>query len=476
MCLLALGGPAGCVSVGVEHCADGTVCPAGTTCGAPSGCVTVGSCGDAVVSNAEVCDDGNRSSGDGCSEDCLSLEVCGNGVADVAAGEECDDGDLASHDGCSSRCLVETPTWHLLPGPGPSPRIYPATTWDPDRGRGVLYGGTTDLSETAAFDDTWWWSQRSWSSGPAGPKPLIHHTLASDLHGSVVLFGGGDAGEGCLVAGPEGCRTCAVLGDSGWAPCTGPLPSGRTFHQMSAAAGGTIGLYGGTSGPTADLRMWTWFEGRWTAAGTLTGPTTRMGGTMAYDAEAGITLLTAGQITGGPADWMWDGTAWTQLASVFLRIGTATAYDSMRRQVVGFAGQTSTGGGDVHADVQEWDRRTGWQFVGVPTGPRPRFAHTMFYDPIDHAMVVFGGAKLDPAVVINDETWLLRWESATPDDRCDGTDADGDGKIGCDDEDCWARCTPRCPPGTTCAPADPHCGDGTCNPYLEDHALCPTDC
>ena len=55
-------------------------------------------------------------------------------------------------------------------------------------------------------------------------------------------------------------------------------------------------------------------------------------------------------------------------------------------------------------------------------------------------------------------------------------DNDGDGRFGCDDLDCWANCTPQCPPGALCAPGAPHCGDGDCNRSLEGCRLCPTDC
>ena len=98
----------------------------------------------------------------------------------------------------------------------------------------------------------------------------------------------------------------------------------------------------------------------------------------------------------------------------------------------------------------------------------------MFYDAIGHSLVMFGGQAGDLAA--NDETWLLRWESPTREEACDGTDADGDGRVGCDDEDCAARCQPRCVRGAPCDLNAPHCGDGVCNPFLEDHALCPGDC
>ncbi len=64
-------------------------------------------CGNGDIDDAEVCDDGNRRSGDGCSADCLSDETCGNGYLDVALGEECDDGNTRSGDGCSADCLSD---------------------------------------------------------------------------------------------------------------------------------------------------------------------------------------------------------------------------------------------------------------------------------------------------------------------------------------------------------------------------------
>jgi cysteine-rich repeat protein len=46
------------------------------------------SCGDAITSAREACDDGNQKSGDGCSADCKTIERCGNGI--MEPGEECD--------------------------------------------------------------------------------------------------------------------------------------------------------------------------------------------------------------------------------------------------------------------------------------------------------------------------------------------------------------------------------------------------
>lgn len=78
-------------------------------------------CGDGLRTSDEACDDGNASSGDGCTADCHTVEPgflcipvgkpchrisrCGDGV--VVLPELCDDGNLTDGDGCSSTCKIE---------------------------------------------------------------------------------------------------------------------------------------------------------------------------------------------------------------------------------------------------------------------------------------------------------------------------------------------------------------------------------
>jgi len=78
-------------------------------------------CGDGVLTNDEACDDGNTVSKDGCSANCLTVEVgfscviagqpcfpiakCGDGAA--TAPEACDDGNTKAGDGCSPSCALE---------------------------------------------------------------------------------------------------------------------------------------------------------------------------------------------------------------------------------------------------------------------------------------------------------------------------------------------------------------------------------
>ena len=66
-------------------------------------------CGDGTLDAGEQCDDGNNTSGDGCSSTCLievPEPVCGNGV--VEAGEECDDGNSDNSDTCTTTCRIIT--------------------------------------------------------------------------------------------------------------------------------------------------------------------------------------------------------------------------------------------------------------------------------------------------------------------------------------------------------------------------------
>ncbi len=83
-------------------------------------------CGNSIIENGEICDDGNKNGGDGCSSDCKTVEewyvcpsagvpcrkngvnppnpgpTCGNKALD--ADEACDDGNQTGGDGCSADC------------------------------------------------------------------------------------------------------------------------------------------------------------------------------------------------------------------------------------------------------------------------------------------------------------------------------------------------------------------------------------
>jgi fibro-slime domain-containing protein len=97
-------------------------CPGGSCGGSDGGVKLPPNCGDGKLTTDEACDDSNKISGDGCSEDCLVVEPgyscplegqpcyqiakCGDGVTSYP--EFCDDGNTAAGDGCSTHCTFET--------------------------------------------------------------------------------------------------------------------------------------------------------------------------------------------------------------------------------------------------------------------------------------------------------------------------------------------------------------------------------
>jgi hypothetical protein len=88
-------------------------------------------------------------------------------------------------------------------------------------------------------------------------------------------------------------------------------------------------------------------------------------------------------------------------------------------------------------------------------------------------MILFGGAL---TTAVTNEVWQLRWLSDRSYELCSlAVDEDGDGLSGCADPDCWASCTPLCPPAASCDPNWPRCGDNTCDPR-ETCRTCPADC
>jgi len=444
-----------CAEPDIIHCADGRVCALGTVC-VPTGCAQPG-CGDNDLDSffGEECDDGNLTAGDGCSPACL-VERCSNGILETMSGEQCDDGNLLSHDGCSSQCLRETATWRALVDIGAPPSITgAAAAWDPDRGRAIIHGGSLSGVRTADV----WTFDGTWHREPAGPPALSSHRMAWDGAGSIVLFGGDPARSDCWIW------------NGTWTPCSGPLPPGRAEQGMATAPGGGILMFGGL-GTAMDTSTWRWKAGAWTDAG-VAGPRPLFFASMVLDpVRAAAVLVGIDPMTGSAPTWFLGTTGWTVIGAELPRYQPSMTYDPDRQRVVAFGG-TDTGI-TLFDDGRELDLDR-WSVI--PASPRPpgRTSAVMFHDAIRRGVVLFGGNSIAP----DNTTWIMRWESATPDELCtDATvDADGDALAGCADPDCWGRCDPRCPPAhPDCAPSRPRCGDTVCNPWLETHALCPEDC
>ncbi len=138
-------------------------------------------CGDHVITGVEVCDDGNRVSGDGCAADCESAEVCGDGVYEAARGEECDDGNSRSGDACSSTCRAETLT--SIKRQCGHPQNIGRIVFDRARGQLVRLDGASGAPpRTFTWDGTW-------SCGPNLPLNNVASAAYDVARERVVVFG-----------------------------------------------------------------------------------------------------------------------------------------------------------------------------------------------------------------------------------------------------------------------------------------------
>jgi fibro-slime domain-containing protein len=184
------------------------------------------SCGDGKLNDDEQCDDGNKTSGDGCSANCLVVEqgyacatpgaecapaaICGDG-AQVGA-EQCDDGNTGGGDGCTPTCQVERD--FACPTPG-QPCVSSVRCGD---GR-VSGDEQCDDTNTVAGDgcsDTC-----TIEAGFACPLPGARcGAVCGDgvvLGAETCDDGNTDSGDGCSAScGREDAFTCNTPGQ----PCT----------------------------------------------------------------------------------------------------------------------------------------------------------------------------------------------------------------------------------------------------------------
>jgi hypothetical protein len=216
---------------------------------------------------------------------------------------------------------------------------------------------------------------------------------------------------------------------------------------------------------------WVWDGAQWNDVTAPGAPSPRCDSALAYNIARDRIVMFGGDdctnLTQYNDTWEWDGAAWQEVtvgSPPPKTAGHALVYDPQRGHVVMLADE-----------VWEWDG-TSWVRLDTESRPAYRLVHRAAYDAVDREIVEFGGLGLQDLL---GDTWAFQWRSSyVSSERCVSTtvDIDGDGLAGCADPDCWGRCAPFCPPGMTCDPSAPHCGDGVCLPWLEDRSICPQDC
>ena len=323
--------------------------------------------------------------------------------------------------------LAGSPTWSLVtPSGGPGVRQGHSMVYDSIRDRILLFGGN---DTTLFFNDVWSLSlsdPATWTlltPGGAPPSPRTGHVAVYDPSGDRMIVAWGsedlvelnDAWELTLSGTPTWNQIAPAGGPSGRHYATAVLhpPSNRIV-----LFGGVIGRFEKPNDTWAlDLDATpTWYE---IVPGT-TAPAYRAHHTMVLD-TAGDRLVTFGgsdinpplfnDVWVNPSPYTGD---WEALVPAgtppVARIRHTAIADPLRGRMIVF-------GGSRFAPTVMLDDLWSLSFatpnvwspvVAAGTAPSPRRGHSAIYDPVGDRMIVFGGR--DASTVFND-TWTLSMSS-----------------------------------------------------------------
>ncbi len=318
--------------------------------------------------------------------------------------------------------------WIAVEQPAPIARHNASTTFDVDRGRLLVTGGSGGQGNLQA---TWEWDGRAWTKGPDAPATTYDVGFAYD---------------------PMRRRAIIVLDGHTWAY------DGASYVDLGAtdvparalaydAARDRIVAHDGEDTATFDGSRWTKL--------TTAAPTGVRDTAMAYDAQRERLVRFGGYTDGSGSSeidetWEYDGTAWTKAtptASPSRRGGHAQTYDAERGVVLLF-------GGYEHRETWEYDGTTWTQRVteNAPTGS---FGNGMVYDP----------AAKRPLFYASDGRI---WEFFPVGDTCMGDEDCASGV--CADGVC---CDHACPdPCYVCSTASGGSKDGICEPVRDAGMEC----
>lgn len=306
--------------------------------------------------------------------------------------------------------------WTLRSLPNSPPGMSSAMAYDLQRGRCVLFGGSSSFFTVTVYQDTWeydgstWW-QRSPSTVP--PARFAHAMAYDWSRGMTVMFGGHDSvghlGDTCEWDGTNWTGG-TILG--------GPTP--RSDHAMSFDAGrGVTVLFGGRDLNGDLAETWEWNGMSWTLCFPLNSPPPMSGHSMAYDLSRARTVMYGVAPWIGPQTWEYDGATWTQVVTdggppsgLY-----SMAYDTYRSRCVLIAGAMILG--QAWGGVWEY-ADAGWQQLLTAANPM-LIGMALVYDVGRTATVAFGG--FDIGSHYYSDTWELL--GSGPSYRLFGTGCDG---------------------------------------------------
>ena len=341
-----------------------------------------------------------------------------------------------------SLSLGGTPVWNAIPVPGTTPagRSGHGVTYDPVRGRMLLFSGRTDpgvwMRELWALelDASPAWTQLSGPQSCRVPTGRFRSVLLYDSRRDRILaFGGRDSLGHRRDAPTLALSTATCWGDSlrewGDRPADGAVFASDANGQRLLAFGG-----GGTNeawSASLDDPAPTWRR----VAPPGPAPRARDGASLAFDARRNRLLLFSGEEASTYYRDSWalslgPSPAWEELHPGGVippgRFLGGAAYDSVRDRMIvlaGRGGRYPTGNlydlGDVHA--LSLSSAGSWNEI-IPGGPPPRLNFGMTVDRMRNEVIVFGGAvdelRFGPWLALGD-VWKLdlaqdTWQQIVP--------------------------------------------------------------
>ena len=295
----------------------------------------------------------------------------------------------------------------------PGVRNAHAIVYDSDRKRIILFGGADAASVRG---DTWEWDGRKWKLvSVTGPDPRTFPTMTYDsVRRRVVLFGGN------RVLFGRGRDDNRYLNDTWewdgqkWSKIDVPGPPARAEAVMVFDVKRRRSILFG--GHTITQNGRNWFGDTWEWDGTrwleipASGPSPRTGAAAVYDSFRKRLVLFGGNTERGVSGetWEFDGREWVRKDSAQTegRFNSVMAYDAVRKKVIRFGGRF---GGRAFGDTWEYDAHR-WKLL-ARSGPAPRNHAAMSYDVRHHLVILYGGH--DVSNVFGDTwqwdgKWMLR--------------------------------------------------------------------
>lgn len=288
--------------------------------------------------------------------------------------------------------------WSMLDGGSPQARTGQASAWDARDGVLFVFGGFSGTW----LGDLWAYKAARGAAGhwtliavPYGPDPRTEASLVWDsADNALLLFGGADA-----------------------------LGSRNDVWAYKIAGDGTA-------------------MGRWTLLTAPNAPLPRHLHTAVWDDKDRQMLVYAGETTTTVLRDLWSFRltnlaagrgVWSPLMAQTppaARFGQAAVWDAARRQMLVFGGVG--GAGNFLGDL--WAYRpngsgggTAWANLGTPGTPDGRATAAASWDPVDNALIVFGGTGLkslrnDSYAYTSNSQWRML-NPASPPDRRNGATA-----------------------------------------------------